>query len=152
MKVSMKVLASVLLLSTFSAFAQSIYQPEITRCDRHSLSFYKKPNNRTAVTIPTNIKVEPLEAIGGDPAMWSLLHMIKVEFPVNGGKNACFLIKNAYIESEQSIRSIGYDAFKGRLIQIESLVGTMDDDGMIGETKLDLKIRVNQARGTLRFE
>lgn len=147
----MKLLMSALLLLSFSAFAtESVIEPSIIDCDKDVLSSYTKPSDRSSTTIPKNIKIEPREATSGDPAIWSLLHMIKIEFPVAKKlKKACLLIDKAYLISA---KSIGYDSQKGRLIELSVSLATGDEDGNIGSKDTKLNVRVNQAVGSVTIE
>ncbi|MBA2404214.1 MAG: hypothetical protein H0V66_05535 [Bdellovibrionales bacterium] len=147
----MKSLLSALLLLSFSAFAsETVIEPSIVACDKETLRNYVKPDNRSTVTMPKNIKIEPREIGFGDPAIWSLLHVIKVEFPVAlKTKKACFLIDKAYLNS---VKSVGHDAKSGRLLEMSVSVATGDADGNIGSKDIKLKVRVNQASGKLSIE
>lgn len=139
-----------LLIHSHSAFAETgstiVQPPTLTACDEEALSFYRAAGG--VKRIPTKIELQRREAISGDPAIWSLLHKIRVTFPL-GDKNACFLIHDAYLESA---RSIGYDPQLGRLIEINALVASGDPEGRIGEERIQLKLRVNQYRGMASFE
>jgi hypothetical protein len=147
----MKFLISSLLLLSFSAFAtETVIEPSIIDCDKDVLASYVKVKGRSAVTIASKIKLEPREAFSGDPAIWSLLHMTKIEFPVSKkAKKACFLLEKAYLNSA---KSVGYDASLGRLIELSVSVATGDEEGSIGSKDVKVNIRVNQAAGTVTIE
>jgi hypothetical protein len=140
------ILAALLIHSPL-AFAQTnIQEPTLTPCDAETLQFYR--GARGKVRIPTKIQLQRRVAISGDPAIWSTLHKIRVTFPA-GDKIECFLIHDAYLESA---RSIGYDPQLGRLIEVTVLVASGDPEGRIGEARIQLKLRVNQAIGMASLE
>jgi hypothetical protein len=147
----MKFLISALLLLSFSAFAtETVIEPSLIECDKDVLASYVKPKRQFSVTIPSKIKIEQREAFSGDPAIWSLLHMTKIEFPVaKKTKKACFLLDKSVL---MSAKSIGYDASLGRLIELIVSVATGDEEGNIGSKDIKVNIRVNQAAGSVTIE
>lgn len=152
----MKTLIAALFLFSFSSFAnETIIPPSITTCDEELLSYYEVSNDQKSVTLPKQINIEA-RILGGeaDPAIWSVMHATKVEFPLSRTKKkACFLIEKALVDIK-SVKSIGYSASRGRLIRMSALVASdiKDGYGSIGEKEIELKIRVNQKDGTVTFE
>ena len=145
----MKWILGLLVAVSLNAHAfTNIMVPSIIECSEERLSDFEPSNNTEVFRFANAIEVTSLELPYGDPALWSLLYLTKIEFPSPQGPK-CYLLENALL---MNASSIDYSSELGRLLALEILVATYDDEAQIGQTLLTVRLRINQADGTLKFD
>lgn len=152
----MKFTSLLFMLLSLNCFAH-IVEPTVEKCadDFNLLTMVQAPVAKHSTTVSGDINVFALAHSYGDPVMWTELYKVGITFPVIVDEKteiACFVINRASASSMKKIKSIAYDAKKGRLLSIPVVVATYDDTGIIGSAEKTLKVRIDKADQTVTLE